>query len=97
MKILKAINGPKYDGKYKRKTIRNLLADTRLSQTLTRLVIPTFDINLLQPIVFSTSEAAADASMNPLLSDLCISSASAPTYFTPYYFKTQDPQGNHDK
>ncbi|KAK1383297.1 Patatin [Heracleum sosnowskyi] len=97
MKILRAINGPKYDGKYKRKMIRDLLADTRLHQTLTRVVIPTFDINLLQPIVFSTSVAAVDASMNPLLSDVCISSASAPTYFPAHYFKIQDPQGDHDK
>ncbi|KAL1824321.1 patatin-like protein 1 [Daucus carota subsp. sativus] len=94
-KVLRALKGPKYDGKYKRKMIRNLLANTRLHQTLTRVVIPTFDISLLQPIVFSTSEAAVDASMNPLLSDVCISSASAPTYFPANYFKTQDPQGNH--
>lgn len=41
------------------------------------------------------TQAAVDASMNPLLSDVCISSASAPTYFPANYFKTQDPQGNH--
>lgn len=42
-------------------------------------------------------QAAVDASMNPLLSDVCISSAAAPTYFPAHYFKTQDPQGSHDK
>lgn len=39
-------------------------------------------------------QAAADESMNPLLSDVCISSASAPTYFPAHYFQTQDHNGN---
>ncbi|KAL6222566.1 hypothetical protein ACLB2K_005958 [Fragaria x ananassa] len=49
--------GPKYDGKYLRKMLREVLGARRLHETVTRIVIPTFDIKLLQPHVFSTFEA----------------------------------------
>lgn len=48
--------GPKYDGKYLRKMLREVLGARRLHETVTRIVIPTFDIKLLQPHVFSTFE-----------------------------------------
>lgn len=54
--LFDAATGPKYDGKYLHSKIQELLGDTKLSQTLTNIVIPTFDIKLLQPIVFSTFE-----------------------------------------
>lgn len=46
--------GPKYDGKYLHDTIRKILGSTRLHETLTNVVIPTFDIKKLQPIIFSS-------------------------------------------
>jgi hypothetical protein len=45
--------GPKYDGKYLHSIVRELLGETRVSQALQNIVIPTFDIKLLQPTVFS--------------------------------------------
>ena len=51
-----ALMRPKYSGKYLRKIIRKTLGNRRLRETLTRVVIPTFDIKLLQPAVFSTFE-----------------------------------------
>ncbi|XP_050206791.1 patatin-like protein 2 [Mercurialis annua] len=91
---IKALLGPKYDGKYFRKLIRTILGDRRLHETVTRVVIPTFDIHLLQPAVFSTFEAEIDSSKDALLSDVCISTSSAPTYFPAYQFKTKNSQGN---
>lgn len=56
VKVVKHLIGPKYNGK----KLRNLMAKTfglaRISDTLTDVVIPTFDIKLLQPAIFSTSE-----------------------------------------
>lgn len=56
VKVVKHLIGPKYNGK----KLRNLMAKTfglaRISDTLTDVVIPTFDIKLLQPVIFSTSE-----------------------------------------
>lgn len=48
--------GPKYDGKYLRSLTDELLGDLTVKQTLTNVVIPTFDIKLLQPIIFSTKD-----------------------------------------
>ncbi|KAF2283963.1 hypothetical protein GH714_017626 [Hevea brasiliensis] len=53
---MNALRGPKYDGKYFRKLVRKILGARRLKETVTRVVIPTFDIQLLQPAVFSTFE-----------------------------------------
>lgn len=48
--------GPKYDGKYLHQLVKEKLGDTKLSQTLTNVVIPAFDIKLLQPTIFSSYE-----------------------------------------
>lgn len=53
-KVLRAIIGPRYDGKYLHELIRRNLGETRLHQTLTNVVIPTFDIKRLQPTIFSS-------------------------------------------
>ncbi|XP_022741793.1 patatin-like protein 1 [Durio zibethinus] len=91
---MKALVRPKYDGKYLRKIICRVLGSRRLHETLTRVVVPTFDIKLLQPTVFTTFEAKIDRSKDALLSDICIGTSSAPTYFPPYTFKTKDSEGN---
>lgn len=48
------VMGPKYDGLYLRSLIKRLLGDITLKQTLTQVVIPAFDIKLLQPVIFTT-------------------------------------------
>ena len=52
---LDPFTGPKYDGKYLRSLLNSLLGDLTLKQTLTDVVIPAFDIKLLQPVIFSSS------------------------------------------
>jgi hypothetical protein len=48
--------GPKYDGKYLHAQLRRLLGNMRLDRTLTNVVIPTFDIAYMQPMIFSSFE-----------------------------------------
>ena len=48
--------GPTYDGKYLQSRTNELLGDLTLKQTLTRVIIPTFDVKLLQPVIFSTND-----------------------------------------
>ncbi|KAK9066224.1 hypothetical protein SSX86_013545 [Deinandra increscens subsp. villosa] len=91
---IRSLIGPKYNGKYLRKIIREKLGNTRLTDTLTNVVIPTFDIQRLQPTIFSTYEAETNPSYNARLSDICISTSAAPTYFPPYYFKNKDQKYN---
>jgi patatin-like phospholipase/acyl hydrolase len=49
----RVVLGPKYDGKYLHSVVRDLLGDTKVSEVLQNIVIPTFDIKLLQPTIFS--------------------------------------------
>ncbi|XP_059454408.1 patatin-like protein 2 [Corylus avellana] len=93
-KIIKAVYGPKYDGKYLHRLVKERLGSTRLSQTLTNVVIPTFDIKRLQPTIFSSFEVKKNPSLNALLSDVCIATSAAPTYLPAHYFETKDPAGN---
>ncbi|KAI6688153.1 hypothetical protein NL676_024981, partial [Syzygium grande] len=82
-KMIKAMAGPKYDGKYLHNVVREELGDKRLHQTLTNVVIPTFDIKSLQPTIFSSYQVKKDPSMDALLSDICISTS----------FETKDSTG----
>ncbi|XP_058089061.1 patatin-like protein 2 isoform X2 [Magnolia sinica] len=93
-KTLKAVLGPRYNGKYLHNIIRQTLGETRLHQTLTNAVIPTFDIKLLQPTIFSTYELKSNPSLDALLSDICIATSAAPTYLPAYYFENKDSQEN---
>ncbi|KAL7127448.1 hypothetical protein ABFS83_14G253900 [Erythranthe nasuta] len=95
-KTLKSVGGPKYDGEYLHRVVREKLGETRLHETLTNVVIPTFDIKNLQPTIFSTYEAkeTTSSSLDARLSDICIGTSAAPTYLPAYYFKNQDKQGN---
>ncbi|KAK1301328.1 hypothetical protein QJS10_CPB12g01497 [Acorus calamus] len=88
--LIEAIKGPKYDGQYLHSLVRRLLGKTRLDKTLANVVIPTFDIKLLQPTIFTTYNAKTDALKNPLISDVCISTSAAPTYLPAHLFEVKD-------
>ncbi|KAL4196942.1 hypothetical protein AMTRI_Chr04g248800 [Amborella trichopoda] len=53
-KFVSAITGPRYDGKYLHNHLRTQLGNKRLHQTLTNVIIPTFDMRLFQPTIFSS-------------------------------------------
>ncbi|KAF8394708.1 hypothetical protein HHK36_020925 [Tetracentron sinense] len=78
---------PKYDGKYLRDKIKQMFGEIRLNETLTNVLIPSFDIKLLHTVIFSSYQAKRDASMAVCLSDVVISSSAAPYFFPPYYFQ----------
>ncbi|BFG38923.1 hypothetical protein CerSpe_251960 [Prunus speciosa] len=88
-----AVMGPKYDGKYLRTLVNGLLGDLTLKQTLTTVIIPTFDIKHLQPVIFSTTDAKENALKNAKLSDICISTSAAPTFLPAHYFDVKDSEG----
>ncbi|EMS67455.1 Patatin-08 [Triticum urartu] len=81
-----ALLRPKYDGEGLRKVVRGKLGDRELKETVTNVVVPTFDIKRNQPVVFSTSKARQDRVMNPYLSDICIAATAAPTFFPAHKF-----------
>ncbi|KAG7990037.1 hypothetical protein I3843_02G005800 [Carya illinoinensis] len=91
--LLGSVMGPKYDGKYLRSLTAELLGNLTLKQTLTSVIIPTFDIKLLQPVIFSTNDAKLDDLKNAKLSDVCISTSAAPTFLPAHSFETQNAEG----
>ncbi|XP_008245283.1 PREDICTED: patatin-like protein 2 [Prunus mume] len=96
-KMIKAVLGPRYDGKYLHNLLKQKLGNTRCQQTLTNVVIPTFDIKRLQPTIFSSFEVKSKPHLNALLSDIGIGTSAAPTYFPAHYFETKDSAGKVEK
>ncbi|XP_010939456.1 patatin-like protein 2 isoform X1 [Elaeis guineensis] len=94
MRMARALWGPKYDGKYLHKLIREYLGNLRLHQTLTNMVIPTFDMKRLHPTIFSSYEVKRKSFLNAQLSDICIGATAAPTYLPSHYFETKDDEGD---
>ncbi|KAF4380762.1 hypothetical protein F8388_017116 [Cannabis sativa] len=92
--IMDTLTGPKYDGKYLHTLLNNLLGDLTLDQTLTNIVVPAFDIKLMQPVIFSTNQGKAKRLKNARLADVCISTSAAPTFLPPHSFETRDRKGN---
>ncbi|KAL7089333.1 hypothetical protein ACP275_13G180900 [Erythranthe tilingii] len=91
------LSGPKYDGKYLRALLKKKLGDTKLHETLTNIVIPTFDIKKMSHTIFSSYEVKNDPSLDASLSDICLGTSAAPTYLPAHYFKTKDSKGKKTK
>ncbi|KAG6768064.1 hypothetical protein POTOM_026961 [Populus tomentosa] len=85
--------GPKYNGKHLRSLTNDLLGDLTIKQTLTNVILPTFDMKLLQPVIFSTTEGKTNVLKNARLADICVATSAAPTYFPAHFFTTKDPNG----
>ncbi|KAF8765559.1 hypothetical protein HU200_008425 [Digitaria exilis] len=92
-KLLGAVRGPKYDGVFLHNKIKSLTHDVRVADTVTNVVVPAFDVKSLQPVIFSTYEAKHEPLMNAHMSDICISTSAAPTYFPAHFFTTDDGKG----
>ncbi|KAJ4914195.1 Patatin-like protein 3 [Raphanus sativus] len=92
--LVRLVRGPKYNGKYLRKVIEDFLGGTRLTQTLTNVVIPCFDIKKLQPVIFSSYQAKNRRVTDAKISDICLSTSAAPTYLPAHRFTNEDSEGN---
>ncbi|KAI0495275.1 hypothetical protein KFK09_025425 [Dendrobium nobile] len=82
--------GPKYDGKVLHEEIEQNLEGIKLHETLTNVVIPAFDIELLQPTIFSSFDTKSAPSKDAYLSDICIGTSAAPVYLPAHYFNNED-------
>ncbi|KAL6656703.1 hypothetical protein ACP70R_004483 [Stipagrostis hirtigluma subsp. patula] len=89
--LLGSMMGPKYNGSFLHDEIKRLTRDVKVADTVTNIIVPAFDVRCLQPVIFSTYEAKKDPLKNAHLSDICISTSAAPTYFPAHYFTTRDP------
>ncbi|KAJ3704975.1 hypothetical protein LUZ61_008680 [Rhynchospora tenuis] len=87
------VAGPKYNGKYLHSVIRQYLGELRLHDTLTNVVIPTFDITRMYPAIFSSFTMKYKTQKDALLSDIAIGTSAAPTFFPAYHFVNNDYEG----
>ncbi|KAM0066868.1 putative peptidase C1A, papain, patatin-like phospholipase domain-containing protein [Helianthus debilis subsp. tardiflorus] len=92
-KVIKALWGPKYDGVHLHKVIRKQLEERRLHETITNVVIPTYDIKAMKPVIFSSFRLKIDPSIDAKLSDICIATSAAPTYLPSHVFHYTDSEG----
>ncbi|XP_045788191.1 patatin-like protein 2 [Trifolium pratense] len=77
---------PKYDGEFLHNKVREILQGTRLHETLTNLVVPSFDIYRLHPVIFSSFKVEEDPYRDAKLADICIGTSAAPTQLPAYRF-----------
>ncbi|KAL6851864.1 hypothetical protein ACP4OV_020049 [Aristida adscensionis] len=91
--LLGSMMGPKYSGSFLHDEIKRLTRDVKVADTVTNIIVPAFDVKCLQPVIFSTYEAKQDELKNAHLSDICISTSAAPTYFPAHYFTTHNDKG----
>jgi hypothetical protein len=93
LRIANLIGGPKYDGEYLKSLVERLLGNLTVSQALTDVVIPTFDLKRLQPIIFTAKDGLNYTARNALMSDVCLGTSAAPTFLPPHYFELKDDKG----
>ncbi|XP_045819862.1 patatin-like protein 2 [Trifolium pratense] len=96
-KVMRSLGGPKYDGKYLHEVVTQKLGDIRLHETITKIVIPTFDIKTLQPIIFSSYQLKNSPILDAKLSDICISTSAAPTYLPAHNFTNKDEEAGKEE
>jgi hypothetical protein len=91
-KFLLMLCGPIYKRSPLHETITAITGDLRLDQTLTTILVPAFDVRRLFPRVLSSYKLPGkdrEGEMKPKLSDVCIGTTAAPTYFPAHEFESR--------
>lgn len=70
---------PKYSDKYLNKVIESFVADTRLEDCSTRLMIPTYNLKTRDKVIFKSFK-----DMNASMFDIIRATSSAQSYFRPH-------------
>jgi patatin-like phospholipase/acyl hydrolase len=72
--------GARYDGLALRSILNELLGTMRLSDSLTRIIIPTFDTELFAQYTFDSGSARQSDEHNFLMADVGCATTAAPTF-----------------
>jgi patatin-like phospholipase/acyl hydrolase len=94
-KTIVSLFGPKYSAKGLESVLETQLGDDPLSIPLTSVIIPSFDINIQQPVFFSSWQAKRNPLENPPLKLVCQASTAAPTYLPAVQFSFPDHPAPH--
>ena len=79
---------PKYSGKPLKKILRQNFRDLTLRDSLSNLIIPTYDMISMRPFLFKQRTDIKDNFDNFFLKDVGLSSSAAPTYLPPANIKS---------
>ncbi|OMO96217.1 Patatin/Phospholipase A2-related protein [Corchorus olitorius] len=88
VKFLEFLMYSKYDDKPLKDVIQDKVGDRKLRETLTNVLITSFNVQLLQPKVFSSLKASRDDLEDASLVDVCLSTSAAPLYLPLHIFET---------
>jgi patatin-like phospholipase/acyl hydrolase len=83
---------PKYNPEGLYDLLNEYCGDQKLSDALTNVIIPSFDINFQQPDFFSSWKTRFK---DVLVKDVCRATTAAPTFLPPVCFEPQTPPGNN--
>ena len=92
--LWRMLRGPRYSGNGLIKTVTRLVGEKRLHETVTDVVIPSFDVANQQPVFFSSAHAKKDPLEDPTLAEVCRGTSAAPTYLPAVHFKTMNKSTN---
>lgn len=73
----------KYSAENFEEILKEYVGDARLSQTLTQVLIPAYDINHNRTVFFTTDNARKEPISDFYLCDVARATSAAPTYFCP--------------
>ena len=85
-----SILGPKRFGNARylpvglRSVLTDAMGDCKLSEALTHVMVPSYDMRHARPVVFSSAAAVAGEGLNPTMVEVAMASTAAPTYFPAY-------------
>ncbi|BFI36763.1 hypothetical protein MARPO_0106s0025 [Marchantia polymorpha] len=89
--------GPKYSASPMKKILADTLKDLKVTDSVTDLLITTFDTKTQQPVFFDKQVAQRVPRFNATLQDLCLATTAAPTFFPAHQFDVPDPDQGEGK
>jgi patatin-like phospholipase/acyl hydrolase len=94
-KSIASLTGPKYNARGLDELLDEYFAsDPHLSDALTSIIIPSFDLKIQQPVFFSSWQAKKQTLENAPVKLVCRSTTAAPTYLPPVQFTLVDTKAD---
>lgn len=89
LQLIKQFFRPKYSGKPLKILLRQNFKNLTLEDSLTNLIVPTYDMAAMKPFLFKHNRAIRDTNdSNFFLKDVGLASSAAPTYLPPINTKS---------
>jgi len=85
---------PRYKPEKLDELLESICRNRKLSEALTNVIIPSFDIKRQQPVFFSSWERRLKAA---LVKDVCLATSAAPTFLPPVNFTVPPTEVNEKK